>query len=97
MNQYNLCYSYRFILDNPTFVKGKRVIDIGSGCGASAIASVMCGASYCLANDVCPGMYSEKFNIIKFLLAIFTTICHIKHCSLKNCDKIALVYCFQLQ
>lgn len=42
----------RFLLDHPTVVRGKSVLDVGSGCGASAIAAVMGGATRVLANDI---------------------------------------------
>ncbi|KAK6642904.1 hypothetical protein RUM43_004406 [Polyplax serrata] len=42
----------RFILDNKDLVKNKNVLDIGSGSGASAIASVKAGAKIVLANDI---------------------------------------------
>ncbi|XP_068802322.1 electron transfer flavoprotein beta subunit lysine methyltransferase isoform X2 [Struthio camelus] len=44
----------RYILDNPCVVKGRSVLDLGSGCGATAIAAVMSGASQVLANDIDP-------------------------------------------
>ncbi|XP_041254741.1 electron transfer flavoprotein beta subunit lysine methyltransferase [Onychostruthus taczanowskii] len=44
----------RYILDNPRVVKGRSVLDLGSGCGATAIAAVMSGASQVLANDIDP-------------------------------------------
>uniref|UniRef100_H3AZ38 Electron transfer flavoprotein beta subunit lysine methyltransferase n=2 Tax=Latimeria chalumnae TaxID=7897 RepID=H3AZ38_LATCH len=44
----------RYILDKPETVRFKRVLDIGSGCGASSIAAGMSGASRVLANDVDP-------------------------------------------
>ncbi|XP_070572562.1 electron transfer flavoprotein beta subunit lysine methyltransferase-like [Ptychodera flava] len=44
----------RFLLDNPDYVHGKTVLDVGSGCGASAIAAAMLGAKYVLANDIDP-------------------------------------------
>ncbi|KAJ7402687.1 Electron transfer flavoprotein beta subunit lysine methyltransferase [Pitangus sulphuratus] len=43
-----------YILDNPRVVKGRSVLDLGSGCGATAIAAVMSGASQVLANDIDP-------------------------------------------
>ncbi|KAM6284330.1 electron transfer flavoprotein beta subunit lysine methyltransferase isoform 1-T3 [Spheniscus humboldti] len=43
-----------YILDNPCVVKGRSVLDLGSGCGATAIAAVMSGASQVLANDIDP-------------------------------------------
>ncbi|XP_053109507.1 electron transfer flavoprotein beta subunit lysine methyltransferase isoform X2 [Hemicordylus capensis] len=44
----------RYILDNPNIVRNKKVLDIGSGCGATAIASTMSGASLVVANDTDP-------------------------------------------
>ncbi|CAF98256.1 unnamed protein product, partial [Tetraodon nigroviridis] len=42
----------RYLLDNPDECKGKRVLDVGSGCGASAIASRLSGAAHVTANDI---------------------------------------------
>ncbi|XP_016050404.1 electron transfer flavoprotein beta subunit lysine methyltransferase isoform X2 [Erinaceus europaeus] len=44
----------RYILDNPDTVRGKSVLDLGSGCGATAIAAKMSGSSRILANDIDP-------------------------------------------
>uniref|UniRef100_A0A8D0H9A9 Electron transfer flavoprotein beta subunit lysine methyltransferase n=1 Tax=Sphenodon punctatus TaxID=8508 RepID=A0A8D0H9A9_SPHPU len=44
----------RYLLDNPAIVRRKTVLDIGSGCGATAIAAVMSGASQVLASDIDP-------------------------------------------
>ncbi|XP_048404919.2 electron transfer flavoprotein beta subunit lysine methyltransferase isoform X2 [Stegostoma tigrinum] len=44
----------RYLLDNPAVTRSKRVLDVGSGCGASAIAASMSGASHVLANDIDP-------------------------------------------
>ncbi|KAG6939675.1 electron transfer flavoprotein beta subunit lysine methyltransferase [Chelydra serpentina] len=44
----------RYILDNPDAVRTGSVLDLGSGCGATAIAAVMSGASQVLANDIDP-------------------------------------------
>ncbi|CAH1801056.1 unnamed protein product, partial [Owenia fusiformis] len=41
----------RYILDNPKIFATKRVLDVGSGCGASAIAAAMMGARV-VANDI---------------------------------------------
>lgn len=41
-------------MDNPDVVRGKSVLDLGSGCGATAIAAKMSGASRILANDIDP-------------------------------------------
>jgi predicted nicotinamide N-methyase len=42
----------RFLLDNPAEVAGKRVLDLGSGCGLSAIAAKKAGAASVLAVDI---------------------------------------------
>jgi len=44
----------RFILDNPHCVKDKVVLDVGSGCGASAIACLKAKATSVVANDIDP-------------------------------------------
>ncbi|KAF6339298.1 electron transfer flavoprotein subunit beta lysine methyltransferase [Rhinolophus ferrumequinum] len=44
----------RYLLDNPDVVRGKSVLDLGSGCGATAIAAKMSGASRILATDIDP-------------------------------------------
>ncbi|XP_077325422.1 electron transfer flavoprotein beta subunit lysine methyltransferase [Lithobates pipiens] len=44
----------RYLLDNPEVVRHKQILDLGSGCGAAAIAAEMGGASYVLANDIDP-------------------------------------------
>ncbi|CAD5113668.1 DgyrCDS2828 [Dimorphilus gyrociliatus] len=45
-------FNFRFILDNSDLIKNKNVLDIGSGCGASSIASIMSKASFVTANDI---------------------------------------------
>jgi predicted nicotinamide N-methyase len=42
----------RFLLDNPGEVAGKRVLDLGSGSGLSAIAAMKAGARSVLAADI---------------------------------------------
>jgi len=42
----------RLILDRPELVAGKRVLDLGSGCGLSAIAAMRAGARCVLAADI---------------------------------------------
>lgn len=50
----------RYLLDNPAVVRGKSVLDLGSGCGATAIAAKMSGASKILANDIDPNMFYDE-------------------------------------
>lgn len=45
----------RFILDNPQYVNNKKVLDVGSGSAACALASAIAGASQVTANDIDPG------------------------------------------
>ncbi|XP_014259395.1 electron transfer flavoprotein beta subunit lysine methyltransferase-like [Cimex lectularius] len=42
----------RYILDHAEDFQGRYVLDLGSGCGASAIAAAKCNAKACFANDV---------------------------------------------
>jgi predicted nicotinamide N-methyase len=42
----------RYVLDNPSAVAGKHVLDLASGCGIVAIAAVMAGASKVVANEI---------------------------------------------
>ena len=51
----------RFLLDNPDLLRDKNVLDVGSGCGASAIASAISGARHIVANDICSGKYYPLF------------------------------------
>jgi predicted nicotinamide N-methyase len=44
----------RFLLDQPALVRGRRVLDLGSGCGAVSLAAGTCGAASIVANDVDP-------------------------------------------
>ncbi|XP_071756421.1 electron transfer flavoprotein beta subunit lysine methyltransferase [Centroberyx gerrardi] len=41
-----------YLLNNPAVCEGKTVLDLGSGCGASAIAAKLCGAAHVVANDI---------------------------------------------
>lgn len=42
----------RYLLDNPSVVSGKRVLDLGSGSGLTAIAARLAGAASVLAADI---------------------------------------------
>jgi predicted nicotinamide N-methyase len=42
----------RYLLDNPTLVEGRHVIDFAAGSGVSAIAAARAGAASVLANDI---------------------------------------------
>jgi predicted nicotinamide N-methyase len=42
----------RYLLDNTALVGGKRVLDLGSGSGLTAIAALLAGASAVLASDI---------------------------------------------
>lgn len=42
----------RFVLDHPEVCRGKRVLDLGSGCGISAIAAARAGALSVVAADI---------------------------------------------
>ena len=44
----------RYLLDNPSIVAGKSVVDVGSGSGIAAIAAARCGAARVTAVDVDP-------------------------------------------
>ncbi len=42
----------RYILDNPASVRGKQVLDIGSGSGLVGLAAMKAGAAHVLAADI---------------------------------------------
>ncbi|CAF3298883.1 unnamed protein product [Rotaria socialis] len=42
----------RYVLDNKSLIRGRCVLDIGCGCGASAIAAKIAGATNVIANDI---------------------------------------------
>lgn len=47
----------RFLLDNPAVCRGHTVLDLGSGCGAAAIAAKLSGAAHVVANDIDTGVF----------------------------------------
>lgn len=51
------CSVCRYLLDNHAVCRGKTVLDLGSGCGASAIAAKLSGAAHVVANDIDAGMH----------------------------------------
>ena len=44
----------RYLLDNPSTVAGRRVLDVASGSGPIAIAAGLAGAAAVMANDIDP-------------------------------------------
>lgn len=42
----------RYLLDNPTLVEGKRVVDFAAGSGVSSMAAARAGAASVVANDI---------------------------------------------
>jgi predicted nicotinamide N-methyase len=44
----------RYVLDHPSLVRGRRVLDFGSGCGVEAIAAMLAGARSAVCADVDP-------------------------------------------
>jgi predicted nicotinamide N-methyase len=42
----------RYLLDNPTVVEGRRVIDLAAGSGVSSLAAARAGAASVVANDI---------------------------------------------
>ena len=57
-----LCY-FRFILDSPSIFKDETVLDVGSGCGASAIAAKLARASRVVANDTDQGNQTSAYEV----------------------------------
>lgn len=45
----------RYLLDNPRWVRGRRVVDLGSGSGVVAIAAALGGAAHVIACDTDAG------------------------------------------
>jgi predicted nicotinamide N-methyase len=64
----------RYVLDNPATVRGKRVLDFGSGSGLVGIAAAMAGAQSVLSADI--DRYAEaaiELNAAANSVAIATT------------------------
>lgn len=56
--------SLRFILDNGHLFEGRRVLDVGCGCGASSIAASQVAASHVIANDIDHGKYLHNITVV---------------------------------
>ncbi|TRY90911.1 hypothetical protein DNTS_024687 [Danionella cerebrum] len=52
----------RYLLNNPEVCAGGKVLDLGCGCGASAIAAKLSGASHVVANDIDPSEMCKETN-----------------------------------
>jgi predicted nicotinamide N-methyase len=64
----------RLLLDRAEFVAGKRVLDLGSGCGLSAIAAMRSGARSVLAADIDPiALAAIALNAAANRVAVATT------------------------
>jgi predicted nicotinamide N-methyase len=76
-----IIFPISYLLDNKSLVRGRHVLDVGSGCGASAIAAKMAGAIHVIANDIDQG---EKIfypailrnSFYHFLLDALIATCH---------------------
>ena len=44
----------RYVLDHPEICRGRRVLDLGTGCGIAAIAAALAGAAHVEATDLDP-------------------------------------------
>lgn len=71
---YNL---FRYLLDNPKVSAGKKVLDLGSGCGASAISAKVSGAAYVVANDIDPGDAFIHMSKIPYIL--HNVLCNVSY------------------
>ena len=67
----------RYILDNPSWVKERRVLDLGAGCGTLTLASIMAGCKSVMANDI------DAVSLSAVLLNMETNNL--------NCDKLKIV------
>lgn len=54
------------LIRHPEFVKGRRVMVLGCGPGAEALAAMMAGASVCIATDIVPqALELARYNVEK--------------------------------
>ncbi|GAC1317210.1 MAG: methyltransferase [Chloroflexota bacterium] len=65
----------RYVLEHPSVVAGRRVLDYGSGSGLAAIAAMRAGARSVLSADIDPlAEYVERLNAALNGVAIETTL-----------------------
>ncbi len=60
----------RYLLDKPKVIEGKRVLDLGAGCGIVSIAAMKSGAAHALAADVDPfasvaAKLNSRLNVVR--------------------------------
>ncbi|MBS2028903.1 MAG: methyltransferase [Deltaproteobacteria bacterium] len=64
----------RLVLDEPARVRGKRVLDFGSGCAIEGLAALQAGATSVLAADIDPfAAEAARLNAERHHLALATT------------------------
>jgi predicted nicotinamide N-methyase len=64
----------RYVLDNAGLVSGKRVLDLGTGSGLSALAAARAGAAHVLAADIDQfALVATKLNALANDLCVETT------------------------
>ncbi|PNF15975.1 hypothetical protein B7P43_G07479 [Cryptotermes secundus] len=74
-----------YILDNPQLMQGRRVLDVGSGSGACAIAAMKSGALNVTANDIDP-VAATAIKMNAALNAVNIDVCK-KNLVGESCDK----------
>lgn len=64
----------RFILDNPSFVANKTVLDVGCGSGACGIAAALSNANIVVSNDIDEGIYLYGYYVHNFATKYYKKI-----------------------
>lgn len=66
----------RYLLNSPEVSLGRRVLDLGCGCGATAIAAKLSGAAHVVANDIDPSetILERVLNMLHSLDTVHSTI-----------------------